>query len=335
MRISFRNVKESDVSPLLAFSGQMFGAREYQSFPAYLDWLYRDNPHGRGLQDAIIAVADDKIVGMVHRMALPATGPTGAATLLSLQNHVIAPDLRGGAGIMLLRHASRNAITFSPGVHGRLGEAYRRLGYVEVPSFSLFKLLRPVRGGAQLAMQRAGLTVPNIAPVRVDLDKVRRAAGDDLSVSVDPAERALAALALRMNEQTGEDGSWRVNWTQEMVGWRFFSPSGPRHILMERGDDWAILSIGRRFGLVVARLIERGGKDPRFKKRVFAAAKAMGAAVAMSYSTKPAFRDVQLAQGWRLRKDPPVSFANAQEGLAATAATGDIGFEAFGSEIRS
>jgi hypothetical protein len=69
-------------------------------------------------------------------------------------------------------------------------------------------------------------------------------------------------------------------------------------------------------------------------KTVFAAAGAMGASVAMTFSTLRAFRDLHLAQGWRMRDDPPTSFASGAQMISASAAAGDFGFESFGVEIR-
>jgi hypothetical protein len=253
--------------------------------------------------------------------------------LLSLQNHVIAPHLRGGAGIMLLRHASRGAITLSPGVHGRLGEAYRRLGYLELPSFWTSRIVHPVRAARQLAMRRLGRGSGGTAPPRIDLEKVRRALGSVATVTGDPSDQRLCALASTINAQAAAAGGTRVDWTAEILRWRFFCAAGPRHVLIENGTDWAILSLGRREGVTVSRLLEASWKDTRFMRTLSAAARAMGAAVGLSFTTSAAVRDQQLASGWRLRKDAPATFAHGVEKLSVTAGAGDVGFEAFGTEI--
>ena len=126
----------------------------------------------------------------------------------------------------------------------------------------------------------------------------------------------------------------RIAWTQEGLRWRFFSPTGPRHLLLLRGEDWAILSVGRRSGVTVARLMELGGDDSGFMKPILAAASAMGAGVALAHSTQAAFRARLLAAGWRERKDPPSSFVQGVDKLAASAAVGDVGFEAFGVVVQ-
>jgi hypothetical protein len=331
MKIAFRSLESSDLPALLAFSKEMFGNGHYQSERAYLDWLYEENPNGRGLHDAVLATADGKIAGIVHRMVLPCVGGGEAGILFSLQNHIVRPDLRGGAGMMLLRQATRDGITYSPGVHGRLSEAYRRLGYVELPSFWLTRLLRPARAAIHMALRKFGR---DGAPgVRIDLAKVRRAVGPGVLVTASPTPAALCALASRLGAQAEARGGCRIAWTEEGLRWRFFSPRGPRHILVERGGDWAILSLGLRSGVKVSRLLETGGDDPHFMKTILRAAKASGGAVALAHSTLPEFRDRLLASGWRSRKDPPTSFAKGIPMLAASAAAGDVGFEAFGAEV--
>ena len=108
------------------------------------------SPATRGIEDCIVALDQGEIVGCVHRMRLPCVTDSGATTLASLQNHVISPHLRGGAGIMLLQKAVKGErIAFSPGVSGRLQEAYRRLGYEELPSYWLMRMLNPLKVVAQ------------------------------------------------------------------------------------------------------------------------------------------------------------------------------------------
>lgn len=334
MKISFRGAEETDVPHLLTFGARMFGEGEYQSSSAYLDWLYRESPHARGVQDAILALVDGNIVGMVHRMALPCTGPSGPTTLFSLQNHVIAPELRGGAGVMLLRHASRGAITLSPGVHGRLGDVYRKLGYVELPSFWTSRVVAPLRAGRQTALRRIGRRGGRGTRPSISLHKVRRALGSGGAATAAPSEQKLFAIAATMNSQASSlSGGSRVDWTAESIRWRFFSETGPRHVLIERGSDWAIVSLGAREGVTVSRVLEISGDDVGFMRSLSKTARAMGAAVDLSYSTRRSFRDAQLASGWRDRKSPPSTFAYGVGNFSATAAVGDVGFEAFGTKV--
>jgi hypothetical protein len=54
--------------------------------------------------------------------------------------------------------------------------------------------------------------------------------------------------------QAGEDS---VDWTPELVKWRFFSPNGPRQVFVQFSDpgEFAVLSLGPRQGIVLGRLI--------------------------------------------------------------------------------
>ena len=121
MRLVVRGIAENEIEGLLRFSERMYGAGAYQQSRRYFDWLYGGNPHSRGREDCLVALDGSAVVGCVHRMRLPCVGATGESTLASLQNHVIEPRLRGGAGIMLGQRAVRGeAFTVSPGVGGRL-----------------------------------------------------------------------------------------------------------------------------------------------------------------------------------------------------------------------
>jgi hypothetical protein len=64
----------------------------------------------------------------------------------------------------------------------------------------------------------------------------------------------LSNFAEEPRRQAGEDS---VEWTPELVRWRFFSPNGPRHVFVQFSDpgEFAVLSLGPRQGIVPGRLI--------------------------------------------------------------------------------
>ncbi|HEV2079638.1 MAG TPA: hypothetical protein VGR19_07060, partial [Allosphingosinicella sp.] len=145
-------LEAAQVDDLLRFSRAEFGERSYQGTRRYLDWLYGENPHAKGLQDCLVAVRDGAIVGCMHRMRLPLAGAGGADELHSLQNHIVSSTVKSGVGLMLLRRSAKEApVAFSPGVNARLAEAYRQLGHPEVPTHWLWKEVRPWKSAAQLA----------------------------------------------------------------------------------------------------------------------------------------------------------------------------------------
>lgn len=330
MRISVRGIEPGEVDALLHFSARMYGKGSYQSRRAYYDWLYRLNPASRGDQDCVVALNGSEIVGCVHRMRLPCTADAGTGTLASLQNHVIDPALRGGAGIMLLQRAVKGEdVAYSPGVHGRLALAYRRLGYKELPNFWLWKMVHPVRLAGQLALRRFKGPDRDVA---ASLGKAAAFNRAGLIVTHAPDAAHLERLAGNMNKQARRHPGASVPWTAELAGWRYFAAGGPRHLLVERVEEgaWAIISFGARSGIKVARLLEyEPGEARTFMADIARIARALGAALMMAYTMRMDYRDQLIASGWRLRRDPPSSFAIGTESLSVSAAAADIGFESF------
>jgi hypothetical protein len=237
---------------------------------------------------------------------------------------------------MLLQRAVQDQpLAFSPGVHGRLGDAYRRLGYREIPSYWLSKVLRPIAAVHQVASARLGRGRISPSSLLVSETSLRRSK-INIMATTSPSNDALARLAAEMQRQGEESGVAFVCWTSEMVRWRYFSKPGPAHVLV--GDpgnsSWAVLSYGLRNGVRVARLVEyeeRGDKS--FMRDVLRVARWLGAAVALAYSTRQTFRDALLSTGWRFVKNAPSSFAKGACRLSLSAASCDTGFEAIETKI--
>jgi len=339
MRIAVREVQGHEVESLLHFSEQMYGQGSYQSLKRYLQWLYEQNPFSRGIEDCIIATEQEAIVGCVHRMRLPCSTGAGTTTLASLQNHVVSPRFRGGAGIMLLQRAVKGeAVTFSPGVHGRLSEAYRRLGYSEIASYWFQHLLSPIRAAAQIGLRRISRDRLPSTDLLMS-NRLRANTGSRaIEVTATPDADQLHRLAMMMQAQSAQEAAPHVPWTAELLNWRYFSPDGPRHLLVEdkRHGASAILSYGIRSRMNVARLLEfEPGQAEGFMDDVIGVARRIGAAVALAYSTRTHFKNQLLSTGWRLRDDPPSSFTRGTAQLSVSAAAGDFGFEAFSTRLQA
>jgi predicted N-acetyltransferase YhbS len=333
MAVKMQELAADRVDDLLRFSRTVFGERSYQGTRRYIDWLYGANPFAQGLGDCLVAVEDEAVVGCIHRMRLPLAGAAGADGLTSLQNHIVSPKVKSGVGLMLLRRCAKEAaIAFSPGVNGRLAQAYRQLRHPEVPTHWLWKPVRPIKAAAQLGLarifpaRREGAAV--LAPARV-----RKT---DFAVTTRPGEPELAAMAAAMTGRFAETGNPHVAWTPELVGWRYFSNGGPASLLVGTPGQcpWAVLSYGVRNGLPVARLMEYEEKgDPRLMRTVVRAARDLGAAALLGYTTEESIKDRLLAAGWRLKKDPPFSFVLGASALSVGAAAADLGFEALTTTV--
>src|ERR1039457_4412877 len=162
--VSFRSLDiECDLPSLLAFSARAYENTAYQASERYVRWLYEEHPAARGPKDCLLAVDGKEILGCIHRMPLPGRYGEQRFTLVSLQNHIVDERLRGGAGVLLLRQAVRGEqAVFSPGVHGRLSEAYRRLGYEQIEGCWLIRPIARIKGALQLFRARLGHEILSI-----------------------------------------------------------------------------------------------------------------------------------------------------------------------------
>lgn len=329
-------MKHEEVEALLDFNAEMYGKASYQASRRYLDWLYAQNPAGRGLGDCLIALEQDSIVGCIHRMRLPCITEQGEATLASLQNHVVSPKLRAGAGIMLLQRAVKGErFAFSPGVSGRLQEAYRRLGYEELPSYWLMRMLRPLKAVAERVARLASRGRWPSARLRLTAPATPFRA---LSVTLAPSTLQLQRLADSLTAQARKHEGSYVAWNTALLGWRYFSPNGPRHLLVEKqaNQAWAVLSYGVKSGFNVVRLLEYDdADDPTFMSDVMRTARRIGASVALAYTTSSQVRDRLVRSGWRPRGQPPASFATGAGKLSLSAGATDVGFESLLTEEAS
>lgn len=339
MRLVVRGMTEADRAGVLRLSERMYGATSYQASPRYLDWLYAQNPASRGAEDCLVALDRQTVVGFVHRMRLPCVSASGESTVASLQNHVVEPKLRGGAGILLLQRAVRKeSYAFSPGVGGRLREAYRRLGYHETNSYWLMRWINPVFA----VVQRLGRTATHGRWPAAHLHEQRfqshRAKRAGLAVTHRPDARQLHRLAeaLSLQAHQSADAGAHVTWTPALLQWRYFSPTGPRHLLIERRSSgaWAVLSFGVRAAVTVVRLLEHeAADDVQFLDDVAAVAADLGAALATCYTLRDRERVRLLAAGWWQRADSPASFRNCAPPLSLTGGATDVGLEALLTDV--
>lgn len=328
--IKFRAFQQADLDTVLALSRVEYGAGSYQADVRYFDWLYRANPSGRGLQDCLVADQNDTVVGAIHRMVLPGRGDRGDRIVLSLQNHFMAPDARSGAGLLLLKRATRDGdVAISPGVQGRLAESYRRLGFNEIEGFWLTRPLNVFRVARDLVAARIG------GNDRFEV-RVGRIAARNLVLLFDPQLELLDALAAAMKAPADGTDATRVVWSRDMVRWRYFSECGPRHLLVHRPRDgaMAVLAFGIRRNVRVARVMEmHSGTDTGFIDEVLRIARSAGAGLAMAFTTKPDLARAYRSKGFRLRDNDTATFVSNDTPVSFDAAATDVGFEAFGTEM--
>lgn len=318
-----------DVDGLCRASQLEFGSEGYQHMGRYLEWLYRRNPAGRGTADCLIARQDDAVVGCMHRLMLPLRSREGDL-LAVLHNHFVAEAVRSGPGVLLLRRAVKDvAAGFAPGVQAPLDQVYRRLAFVEHQGAWLMRPLAPIRAAVQLAAGRVRAS----APLRIDMDDVQKRCPEML-VTATPDDAMVDRLCEAMRRDQADAVS--VDWTRALVRWRYFDPAGPRHLMALCRDSggMAVIALGRRRGLAVARLLELTQVDGRALARVVRVMRAAGAVLALTFTTKEAVAEQAMRAGWRRRDNGTFSFRTPTVPLVLGAGASDVGFEAFRTEIR-
>lgn len=330
--IRFRAFQPSDLDAVLALSRAQYGADSYQADVRYFDWLYRANPCGRGTQDCLVADQDGAVVGAIHRMVLAGRGDGQDKIVLSLQNHFMTPDARSGAGLLLLKRATRDGdVAFSPGVQGRLAESYRRLDYNEITGFWFTRPLNAARVARDLVVSR-------LKPRRNFTVRMARlsACYPNLVLTPDPFQELLETLVAAMVEATTSNDATHIAWTQDLVRWRYFSKGGPRHLLVHcpRSGDIAVLAFGIRRGVRVVRVMEVHARNGTgFIDQVLRIARSAGAGLALAFTTRPDLARAYEARGLRRRQNDTSTFVSNDTHVSFDAAATDVGFEAFGTEM--
>lgn len=320
--IAFRELDDAHRSRLLAASSRHFGLGSYQADSGYLHWLYERNPASHGMRDCIVATQGEAVVGCMHRLMLPMNG---GRRLAALHNHFVDPSIRSGSGVLLLRRSTRDAdVAVAPGVEEKLGPIYQRLRFHAVDGAWLQKPLSYLSIATGVVGGKLGiagsLTVREPRATRGSI------------VTATPTVAQIAELSRAMRPREGEDG---VDWSDDLVRWRFFDPRGPRHLLVRSASSsaWAVMALGRRKGVRTMRLMAFSCDDsPDWMASVERVARRAGAALGLAFTTDPVTRDALRASGWSARTAMTHTFATAPL-VSLSAASTDLGFEAFGTEI--
>ena len=197
--ISIRPLQSDDLGPYRRFCDELFGRDAYQGRTTYLDWLYEDNPVGRGLDDCLIATEPSgAIVGCIHRLRLPWQIEGRVAVIPSLHNLMIAEAFRGGAGFFLLTRAVKGeSHALIPGVTGPLAQAYVRMGYQRLDTRWYRRVVRTDRAVAQTLLHRLGRSRPgHLRSERIT------GSTSGLVVTASPDDVTAAEVALQRSTKT-------------------------------------------------------------------------------------------------------------------------------------
>ncbi|MCK4774938.1 MAG: GNAT family N-acetyltransferase [Candidatus Krumholzibacteria bacterium] len=326
-----------------AFAERMYGRESYQTSEAYINWLYRENPHGPDLQkDFKVGVTDnERVVGCIHKMRLPWRVAGERVDVPAVHNLMVDPKYRKGLGFMLTMASfgsERHALI--PAVDGPLADAYDKLGLQPIRVEWYRRVLKPLSGALQLTSRK--LLGRGGGPRWFEADDTESRCSDGCSVRVAPPKELIEQVSA-LTHQTHR-GQTSPEWSVELVSWRFFHPEGPRHLLVylteaDELSDFLILSLGPRRGVNVGRIVAASVRGASQLETLLRAGirtlKNHGCVVLLTYCADPGLNEMFTRLGWNGMARTPRSFFYHQtksarfESYALMGAAGDFGFEAF------
>lgn len=323
--IVFSHLTEELYPAYCTFASATFGPDSYQASSVYLDWLYKYSPLSNGYADCRLAVKGNKIVGCIHRMRMSWKLGDQLFVVPSIHNTMVVPKYQTGVGGLLIAQAMRGEpYAFVPGAEGAVADILRRLGFSAVPQRWWVKWLRPASAILHLAGSRLGI-FPSAAALQLTAASLTDAEIDEM---LDLA-----------NLQSGIPAMRQV-WTRGLFRWRFAHPYGPRAGFVRSGKTkltgYAIITLGWRRGLVLARVIEwnlRPGTEPQeLFYLVTAWARDHGAHLIFVGSGVESLSARFQSLGWRSRQNAAQAFLRGGTGeVAMMPSVGDYGLESFAS----
>jgi hypothetical protein len=235
-----------------------YGKGCYQAQRGYFEWMYGQNVHSGYHPEFSVAVANDSVVGYIHKMYLPWRVNGQQCRVPTIHNFLVKKSFRGGKDLLsiataggLLRTSLRGEFhAVLPSAFPPLADVYRRMNCQPIDMRWFRKVLQPVAGALRFALGRF-VTFPAKGGLATGEVSRRMREGE---VTEEPDSFQLSNLAEELLRQAGEDS---VEWTPDLVKWRFFAPNGPRHVFVQFSDprEFAVLSLGPRQGIVLGRLI--------------------------------------------------------------------------------
>jgi hypothetical protein len=252
-----------------AFARQHFGAASHQAQRNYLRWIYEEAPHApAGLEEAKLAVIQGRVIGCFHKMRLPWVWAGRAALVSSPHSLAVDPHFRTGVGFGLMAEAFRGeSHQLLIGAGSSVTRIYEKLGARAVTSYWLRTLLNPFTVPVSAAMHRAPAVMDAVlARAHAALGRIPFP-GKWIDVESSLGDERLSDVAETIHRNSG--GRAHIQWTPDLLRWRFFSKFGPRHLLVRLGPGGearalAIVSLGAHRSLVLARTVEWYAESERW-----------------------------------------------------------------------
>jgi hypothetical protein len=252
----------AQIPEYITFARESWGMKSIQSSPAFLTWLYSENPNTRGMENDLIIITNGNIVvGAHHRMRIPWCMAGTAAVVSSLHDLMVLPAYRAlkgqsglvslGLRLMMAAFEGESQVTIF-GLSEVANKIYEGLKVPRIEMFWLQKVRSRFQAGMQMVVSRTGF-LPGDRHLG---DSEVRSAGYDVSVIAFPScDHLREALTISPAAET------YVAWDIASFRWRYFHPIGPKNLLFlirkeGRLIGRAVLSIGCRKGVVVGRIVD-------------------------------------------------------------------------------
>jgi hypothetical protein len=342
--VEFVPLSLATVGAYQTFARDHFGPASHQAQQSYLTWMYEEAPHApAGLEEAKLAVAQGRVVGCFHKMRLPWIWGGSTALVSSPHSLMVDPRFRTGVGLGLIAEAFRGEKhQLLIGAGPSVTRIYEKLGARPVTSYWLRTALNPFTIPAIAAFHRA-------APIAMDAVISRTHAAVDRahlparSIEVRSSlDEELASHVARMLLRASGSAA-HIQWTPDLVRWRFFSKYGPRHLLvcLGPGQDaraFAIVSLGVHRTLALARTVEWYAESKRWGFCLGVVVRAllsvMGANAWFAMTSDPRRAASWRGIGFWNAREPPMIYElhspriQSFGPLCLGGAAGDHGFEA-------
>ena len=235
------------------FIEKNFGKTSYQSSEKYINWLYFENPYGKGFADFILILEDEnKVVGCVHKIRFNIFDKKQDKNIscASIHNLMVDDEHRNGVGFLLVREFLKTEQAFFiPGVTGKLSESYRKLGGKAISSYWGSKIQLP--NVFQLAKRLLGIKLTK----QMVHSKFKSLGLKDVSITLDYDSELVSII---------NECSENLSFTEDFVRWRLYPSDDLKTIAVWSlsKKSCVLMVIGKRKGLTVGRIFFSYFGDP-------------------------------------------------------------------------
>ncbi|MGB3525241.1 MAG: hypothetical protein WBB32_04675 [Flavobacteriales bacterium] len=333
---------DAPLASVLSFCRVVYGAHSHQANPEYYQWAYTENPNCPDGLDSMVIACDEagRVVGTMNRLLMEWEVEGERMVIPALGDFAVDIAHRmGGLGLRMALSSTKGVEhAFVNGSNPHSSPLFRALKYQELKGGKWFrKVYNPLRASRKYLWHRMGGS-PRPTHLLLAEQKI-----EGLHASASPNDLLLSGLADLLNSA---NCTVKLHWTADSVWWRFFHPSGPRHIVLYNSapdgspTNALLVSVGQRMGLNVCRLIAHQCSDtaqfPHLLRSVMALLRRSGTDAFMAFTFNAKEADDLLAAGMREQKDPPATFfhhrrqtnAMAPHEVLVQGAASDLGMEA-------